>query len=310
MRRRVVECIVAIGLLTGVAGCATPHPGSMAEAYRDPYEKTNRKLYAFNKKLDHYALLPTARVYRKVIPAVARHGVSHGLSNLNEPVSFINAVLQGKIKQAFRTVDRFLINSVVGIGGLVDVATKWGRPEEKEDFGQTFAVWGIKSGPYLMLPFFGPSTLRDGVGLGVEFALDPVPYARNAVIHWTTLDSVGLFGLRAIDLRSQLIDQDADGLLAGSLDEYATVRSAFLQHRQSQIYDGNPPDEEDVIPADAPLAPGATPPSAMSSGPAPAAAAPAPAIANPDVPATPVPSATDRPTPSDPAASPATPPKP
>ena len=120
-----------------------------------------------------------------------------------------------------------------------------GRPQEKEDFGQTFAVWGFKSGPYLMLPFFGPSTLRDGVGLGVEFAVDPVPYVRNRVLDWKFYHSVAEFGLKAVDLRSQLIDAEADGLLAGSLDEYATVRSAYLQHRQSQIYDGNPPDEDD-----------------------------------------------------------------
>lgn len=274
MRKSVVERVVAAGLLIAVAGCAAPHPGSMAQAFADPYEKTNRKLYAFNKKLDHYALLPAAHVYRAVIPAAARHGVSNGLSNLDEPVSFINAVLQGKVKQAFRTFDRFMINSVLGVAGLVDVATNLGRPQEKEDFGQTFAVWGIKSGPYLMLPLLGPSTVRDGVGLAVEFALDPVPYARNAVVHWKFIDSVGLFGLKAIDKRSQLIDVDADGLLAGSLDEYATVRSAFLQHRQSQVYDGNPPDEDEAVP-DAPLAPGATPqstPPAPSAGDTPVAA--------------------------------------
>ncbi|QYE34165.1 VacJ family lipoprotein [Polymorphobacter sp. PAMC 29334] len=283
-----IERIVAAALLVAVGACATPHPGSMAEAYRDPYEKTNRKLYAINKKLDHYALLPAAHVYRAVVPGAARHGVTNGFNNLGEPVSFINAVLQGKIKQAFRTVDRFMLNTVLGVGGLADVATDLGRPEEKEDFGQTFAVWGIKSGPYLMLPFFGPSTLRDGVGLGVEFAVDPVPYIRNAVIDWKFYYSVAEFGLKAVDLRSQLIDAGADGLLAGSLDEYATVRSAYLQHRQSQIYDGNPPDEDDMTPADAPLAPGGTR-QPDSSTPQPPAA----------VPTTPVPSATDKPTAAD-----------
>ena len=278
---RTLERIVVATLLVAIGACATPHPGSMAEAYRDPYEKTNRKLYALNKGLDHYALLPAARVYRTVVPGAARHGVTNGFNNLGEPVSFINAVLQGKIKQAFRTVDRFMLNTVLGVGGLADVATDLGRPEEKEDFGQTFAVWGVNSGPYLMLPFFGPSTIRDGVGLGVEFAVDPIPYVRNAVLDWKFVDTVGEFGLKAIDLRSQLIDAGADGLLAGSLDEYATVRSAYLQHRQSQIYDGNPPDLDDAPVNDAPLAPGATPPGGAGAGSAAATGASVQAPATP-----------------------------
>lgn len=251
-----------------VAGCATPHPGSMAAAYADPYEKTNRKIYVLNKKLDRYVLLPAAKGYRAVVPAVARRGVGNALNNIDEPLSFVNAVLQGKIKQAFRTVDRLLINTVIGVGGLADVATDLGRPAETEDFGQTFAVWGLKSGPYLMLPFFGPSTFRDAAGRGAGFAADPFPYIRDTAVDWKLVYAVGQFGLTALDLRSQLLDADADGLLAGSLDEYATVRSAFLQRRQSQIYDGNPPDDDDVAPPDAPLAPGATPPSPVADKPA------------------------------------------
>lgn len=261
MRRPVVLRLVSLGLLVALGACATPHPGGMTRAYADPWEKTNRKIYGFNKNLDHYALRPATNVYRVVVPAAARHGVTNGFNNLQEPVSFINAVLQGKIKQAFRTVDRFFLNTVLGVGGVADVATDLGRPEENEDFGQTFAVWGMKSGPFLMLPFFGPSTLRDGAGTAVEFAADPVPYVRNSALDWHFTYSIGQFGLTALDLRSQLIDADADGLLAGSLDEYATVRSAYLQRRQSQIYDGSPPDEDDALP-DAPLAPGATPPGA------------------------------------------------
>ena len=294
MRLSAAAHVVVAGLLFGVSGCAT-HPGGMAEAYRDPYEKFNRKVYALNKGLDHYALLPGARVYRASVPAAARRGVSGGLANLDEPLSFANAGLQGKPKEASHTLARFLINTIFGVAGLVDVATDWGLPEQKEDFGQTFAVWGFSSGPYLMLPFFGPSTLRDGIGLGVEFAVDPVPYVRNRITTWHFSNTVEEFGLKALDLRSSLIDAGADSVLAGSLDEYATVRSAYLQRRQSQIYDGNPPDEDDA--GDAPLAPGATPQGgATVNGPAP----------------TPVPSATDRPTPSSPPAAPpaADPPRP
>lgn len=286
MRPSAVTRTVVVGALVVVGACATK-PGNMAEAYRDPYEAFNRKVYSLNKGLDRYALLPGARAYRASVPAAARRGVAGGLANLDEPLSFINAGLQAKPKRASQTLARFLVNTIFGVAGLVDVATDWGLPEQKEDFGQTFAVWGIKSGPYLMLPFFGPSTLRDGVGLGVEFVADPVPYIRNRITHWHTINTVAEFGLKALNLRSQLIDAGADGVLAGSLDEYATVRSAYLQRRQSQIYDGNPPDDEDTT--DAPLAPGATPPGGATVG---------------GPPPTPVPSATDRPTPSAPPAAP------
>ncbi len=288
MRLSAFQRIVAAACLSAVAGCAS-HPGSMAEAYRDPYEKFNRRVYALNKGLDRYALLPGAKVYRASVPAAARRGVSGGLANLDEPLSFANAGMQGKPKEASHTLARFLINTIFGVAGIVDVATGWGLPEQKEDFGQTFAVWGIGSGPYLMLPFFGPSTLREGIGLGLEQVLDPVPYVRNRITPWHTINTVEEFGLKALNLRSNLIDAGADSVLAGSLDEYATVRSAYLQRRQSLIYDGNPPDEEET--GDAPLAPGATPmPAAKDAG--------------NRAPITPAPSAADAPTPSTPPAAP------
>ena len=292
MRLSAAKPIVIAGCVAALGGCAT-HPGDMAGAYRDPYEAFNRKVYALNKGLDRYALLPGAKVYRLGTPAALRRGIAGGLSNLDEPLSFINSGLQAKPKAASRTLARFLVNTIFGVAGLVDVATDWGLAEQKEDFGQTFAVWGIKSGPYLMLPFFGPSTLRDGVGLGIEFVADPVPYVRNRITPWHTINTIESFGLKALNLRSSLIDAGADGILSSSLDEYATVRSAYLQRRQSQIYDGNPPDEDDVT--DAPLAPGGT----LQSAPK----ADAGATVN-GPPPTPVPSATDRPTPSTPSVTP------
>ena len=274
-------------LLLMLAACVTPHPGSNAEALRDPWEKTNRKIYAANKKLDKYVALPVTKAYRTVTPAVARHGISNVLSNTGEPLSFVNAVAQGKIKQAFRTLDRFLLNSVIGVGGLSDRATNLGRPEEPEDFGQTLAWWGVKSGPYVMLPLIGPSTIRDTAGFGVDIASNPFDYGRAAVVHFSLLDKVGEFSARTIDLRSRLIDSGAEGLLANSLDEYATVRSAYLQHRQSLIYDGNPPDPDDEPVSDAPLAPGATPPGTGAAVPAPPPATASPAL--PPTPTSPVP---------------------
>lgn len=250
-----------IAVLLSLGACATPRVGSNATALRDPYEATNRRVYAFNRGLDKYALKPAAQAYRTVVPQVARRGVSNAFNNIDEPGSFINAVLQGKIRQAFRTVDRFLLNTTLGVGGLSDVATDLGRPEQDEDFGQTLAVWGVKSGPYLMLPVLGPSTFRDLGGFGVDLASDPVNYTINATLNPSFIENVGQFGLQTIDLRSRLIDAGADGVLAGSLDEYATVRSAYLQRRQADIYDGLLPDDDEDAPIeDAPLAPGATPP--------------------------------------------------
>ena len=256
-----VIAFLALGL--AVSGCATPHPGSNARALADPYEATNRRIYAFNKGLDRYAALPITRAYRVVVPEAARRGVSNGYSNIAEPLSFANAVAQGKIKQAFRTLDRFMINSVLGVGGLADHATDMGRPEEAEDFGQTLAWWGVNSGPYLMLPLAGPSTVRDGIGFAVDVAADPFDFGRAAVLKFSLAARAGKVGGQIIDLRSRLIDSGAEGLLANSLDEYATVRSAYLQRRQSQIYDGSPPGDDEA-PADAPLAPGATPPAPVA----------------------------------------------
>ncbi len=287
MRRFRFNQAFAPALILLLCSCVTPHPGSNAEALRDPWEKTNRKIYAANKKLDKYVALPVTKAYRAVTPTAARHGISNALSNIGEPLSFANAVAQGKIKQAFRTLDRFLINSVIGVGGLADRATDLGRPEEPEDFGQTLAWWGVKSGPFVMLPLIGPSTIRDTAGFGVDIATNPFDYGRRAVIPFTIYATVGKFFGQTIDLRSRLLDSGAEGLLANSLDEYATVRSAYLQRRQSLIYDGNPPDPDDAPVGDAPLAPGATPVGAAGgSADLPAGTnAPVPASQTPTLPA-------------------------
>jgi phospholipid-binding lipoprotein MlaA len=193
--------LLPLALMAGLSACTTVHAGSQAEAYRDPWEHTNRDLYAFNKGLDKYALKPVTQVYRTVTPVAARHGVSNVFNNIDEPLSFINAILQGKIKQAFRTADRFLLNTTLGVGGLADVATDMGRPEEPEDFGQTLAVWGVGTGPYLMVPLLGPSTARDLTGFVVDFFTDPVGYGRNSTIGGGIEIRGGQFAAEVIDLR-------------------------------------------------------------------------------------------------------------
>ena len=254
-------------VLLPLAGCATPRAGGLEVAEADRWEKSNRNIYAFNKKLDKYALKPAANVYHSTVPTAARHGITNVYNTYNEPLNFLNALLQGKIKQAFRSVDRFLINATIGVGGLADNATELGRPEEPEDWGQTFAAWGIESGPYVMLPLFGPSTLRDSFGLGFDFVIHPSDIAREVAANPNIFWRAGQISLRIVNLRDRVSEQGGDAILAGSLDEYTLVKSAYLQRRLGQIWDGNPPyvpdDDGEMPPAEAPPPAVAEPPTAM-----------------------------------------------
>jgi phospholipid-binding lipoprotein MlaA len=261
--RLATALLMLIALAPLVGACATPRATRIDVAEADRWEGTNRRVYAFNKNLDRYALKPAASVYRTVVPKAGRTGITNVYSNYGEPANLLNALLQGKIKQAFRTLDRFLINSALGVGGLADHATDLGRPREPEDFGQTFATWGIESGPYVMLPVFGPSTLRDSVGLAFDIVVDPADIARNIAFSPSLYWRVGQFGTRIVNFRSRVIDEGGDSLLDGSLDEYATLKSAYLQNRRNALFDGNPPLDNEPLDADGnPLAPGTEPPAA------------------------------------------------
>lgn len=253
-----------------VTACATPRARDYSAAELDPWERTNRRVYGLNKQIDRYALKPAATVYRTVVPKVGRRGINNALSNYGEPLNLVNALLQGKVSQAFRTLDRIIVNTTLGIGGVADVATDLGRPQESEDYGQTLAVWGVPSGPYLVLPLFGPSTVRDGGGLALDFAIDPSDISRNVLTNTTLLLRTGVLATRIVNLRDRVSEQGGDAFLADSLDEYVLVRSAFLQRRWDQIWDGNPPladDEFDVPPEAPPEAPAPLPALAPASGP-------------------------------------------
>ena len=247
-----------------LAACTTPKAGSYEVASADRWEGTNRKIYNFNKRLDRVALKPLANTYRTVVPKAARNGITNVYSNYGEPGNFVNAILQGKIKQAFRTLDRALINTTLGVGGLADNATDLGRPQEPEDFGQTFATWGIESGPYVVLPVFGPSTLRDSFGLTADVFLDPADFARNAAFSPSIWWRIGQISTRVINFRARATDQGADKLLEDSLDEYTLLKSAYLQNRRNALYDGNLPIDEEPLDADGnpiePPMPAAPPP--------------------------------------------------
>jgi phospholipid-binding lipoprotein MlaA len=251
---------VLLAFALALAGCTTTGSTDLARAEADPWERSNRRVHNFNKGLDRFVLRPTTQAYRAVVPPPVRTAVSNAYGNYAEPANFANAVLQGKLAQAFRTLDRFLLNSTLGLAGIADVATDLGRPREPEDFGQTLARWGVKSGPYMVLPLFGPSTLRDGIATPVDFFVDPADFARNAALSPAWSIRIGMAAGRVINFRNTLTDTGVDKLLADSLDDYALARSAFLQRRRLQLFDGQLPADEDPFADDTEAEPPAEPP--------------------------------------------------
>ncbi len=218
-------CISMIG-----SGCAT------SQNPQDPWEGMNRKIYGFNKGIDNAFVRPVASGYRSILPSPVRTGVSNFYRNLGVIVTGFNNVLQLKIKDVPVDIIRFTTNILYGLGGLIDVATYAGIPYNNEDFGQTLGYWGFNSGPYLVLPFFGPSTVRDGIGLPVDIYVSPVYDAVNDDgVRW------GLLALYVIDTRANLLDAEVF-LRQAALDEYSFVRNSYLQRREYLINDGNVPD--------------------------------------------------------------------
>jgi phospholipid-binding lipoprotein MlaA len=223
--------VVAVGLL--LAGCASD-PSAPGAAQNDPYESTNRKIFDFDNKLDDAVLLPTAKAYNAVLPEPARDGIHNFLLNLDLPITFVNDILQGDMNHAGQTLGRFTINSTIGIGGLVDVASKSGIPPHTEDFGITLGQWGVAEGPYIVLPFLGPDPPRDAGGQIVDIFFDPATYITWRSSIWY---SVTREGLEIIDLRARNVDT-LDGIERESIDYYASVRSLYRQHRNNLINNG------------------------------------------------------------------------
>ena len=209
--------------------------GKTSEA-EDPWENLNRGTFAFNQKFDKYLLAPLAKGYRLILPTEIRTGVRNFLSNLSEPWSSINSALQGDFKNTGSTLARFVINSTIGVLGIFDVAKEIGFEKQKEDFGQTLAVHGVGPGPYLMLPFLGPSTVRDALGKVTSLYADPVTLAleRNNKDEWVWIG----MALKGIDFREQNLEK-IDNLNETSVDFYATLRSLYLERRNSMIRNQN-----------------------------------------------------------------------
>ncbi len=199
---------------------------------QDPWEGFNRGTFAFNKFFDKYLLAPLAKGYRVILPNEVRTGVRNFFSNLKEPWTSINSALQGDLNNTGNSIARFCLNTTIGILGLFDVATQLGFEKQKEDFGQTLAVYGVGSGPYLVLPLLGPSTVRDAVGQVAGFVADPVTVAlnREGKENWIWIGTA----VKGIDFREQNLEK-IDNLEATSVDFYATVRSLYLERRNRMI---------------------------------------------------------------------------
>ncbi|MFZ4540723.1 MAG: MlaA family lipoprotein [Rickettsiales bacterium] len=219
------KLLPAAAMLLLVTACSTKNSA-------DPLETYNRGMFAVNEAVDTVLIRPVAKGYRYVTPDAVRWRIGNVSDNLYEPISMVNSFLQGDFNQGMTNFWRFLINSTVGLGGMHDVAATAGLMPRKEDFGQTLAVWGVGSGPYIVLPIFGPSNLRDTSGMVADWFMDPVNYAlRQDGTDWT------LYGVRAgqgIVARERYLDP-IDDIYSSSLDPYASFKSIYEQHRAAQI---------------------------------------------------------------------------
>jgi phospholipid-binding lipoprotein MlaA len=224
----------------------------MSQPNVDPWESFNRKMFSFNDSLDQAVLKPVARTYVEVTPQFIRKGVSNFFGNLRDLWSAANSALQAKPGPALENTGRFLINTTIGIYGLFDWATPLGLERHSEDLGQTLGWWGVSSGPYLVLPVFGPSTVRDGLGLVGDSQASIISHVSD-ISHRNTL-----YAGRLVDLRAQLLPI-TDQVDRVALDKYTFTRDAYLQKRLNDIYDGDPPDQDnskdDVDPDSTPAAP-------------------------------------------------------
>jgi phospholipid-binding lipoprotein MlaA len=225
-----LACVALLG-----SGCASV-PGRTTSD--DRWEGFNRGVYKFNDTVDRATLKPVAKGYRAITPRWVRTGVGNFFANISYTSTIANQFLQGKGKLGLQDAGRFLVNTTLGIGGLIDVATKIGLPANDEDFGQTLAVWGVNSGPYLTLPFFGPSTVRDAPSRIFDYFLGPLTYIEG--IPWEA--EWGMRGLDILHSRSELLSLDPT--LQSTFDPYAFMRDAFVQQREYVIFDGNPPPEQ------------------------------------------------------------------
>jgi len=244
------KLILPISLLLALGGCATtsvakPDP-------RDPFERVNRSVYRFNMAVDRAAIRPVARTWRALVPGPVRTGLANFTGNLFYPRVIVNDLLQGKVVDGSRDFTRLLVNSICGLGGIFDPASRAGLERHDEDFGQTLGKWGVHSGPFLMLPFMGPTSVRDAPAKIVDDYTVGSHYFSDPYARW------GIWVTDKVELRAGLLD--ADDALERTYDPYAFVRNAWLQRRAYLIRDGQdeasdssaPPADEFELPPDEP----------------------------------------------------------
>jgi phospholipid-binding lipoprotein MlaA len=222
-------------LALSLAGCASLPPNTQKDP-RDPFERANRATFVFNETLDRRVARPIAKGYKRVTPDAVETGVSNFFSNAAYPTVLANNLLQGKFKDALSDTGRLLLNTTLGLGGLLDPASAAGLARNDEDFGQTLGRWGVRSGPYVMLPLLGPYTLRDGFGSLVDEVTEPRQYLRDDGAR------LALWAAVQVEKRARLLE--ADALLAQAGDRYVLVRSAYLQRREFLVRDGDMPLDE------------------------------------------------------------------
>lgn len=238
-RSRSTRLLGVLALTLGVlvmSGCATTNGDP-----RDPIEPFNRAVFEFNDTVDRAVLKPAAQGYKAVLPQPVRTGITNFFSNLRDPWISLNQLLQGKLEEGVSDFMRFVINTTFGLGGIFDVASEGGLPKHDEDFGQTLGVWGFEPGPYVVLPLFGPSSVRDGAGRGVD-SFGYVPWRGPG---WVDAgDEVAirnsLVATDTVNIRANLLDM-SNVLEGAALDRYTFVRDAYFQRRRNLVYDGNPP---------------------------------------------------------------------
>jgi len=230
--RRLARCAATAAVLL-LAGCASVPPNAGSNP-RDPFERVNRHLFAFNDKVDQYLMKPLAQGYEAVVPRAFRLCINSGFANLGEVRNAVNDILQAKPIGAATDTGRLAVNSTLGVAGCFDVATRMGLERRHEDFGLTLARWGVGTGPYVVLPVLGPSDVRDAIGLVPDAYTNPVSYVTPV------RDRYIVYGVYLIDFRAELLD--ATRLIdQAALDRYQFTRDAYFQRRTSLQYEGNPP---------------------------------------------------------------------
>ena len=227
-----MHSLAALALAAMLAGCAT------APNRDDPFEPMNRASYKVNEVVDGHFIKPIAQAYVNYTPRPVQTAIANFFGNVDDAISVINDFLQGKLDKAGNDMGRVILNTGFGLVGMIDIASEAGIPKGNEDFGQTLGVWGFPQGPYLFIPVWGPTTVRDGTGSIVRLYAGPVGYIRDVPLRNT------LYGIGALNARAQALSAESVALSA-ALDPYAFIRRAYLQHRLYLLYDGKPPPEKE-----------------------------------------------------------------